>query len=220
MPSRSAKHAGDGGPPGKPGPRGNRQPDHRRCMCASSFRGTHRAGRVAVVPGTRRLGPDAVRHLSVTIATQRPSAPRGRADHEGAFCIRVRPETVSGVAGWPVRHAAPGRVAPMASTRPRCASEVTSWTLVRPRAVRSRKNPSHPAPSSAEVACRPRISRCPSAFTPKSWPSRRHMCHAVTACAPPAILQRLRGPVRLAHSSIPGGATAVLPRRHQRCYLA
>jgi len=49
---------------------------------------------------------------------------------------------------------------------PWCASEVTRATPVRPRAVRSRKNPSHPAPSSAEVTCRPRISRCPSAFTP------------------------------------------------------
>lgn len=37
-----------------------------------------------------------------------------------------------------VRHLcqdAPGEVAPMASTRPRCASEVTSRALVRPRAV-------------------------------------------------------------------------------------
>ena len=50
----------------------------------------------------------------------------------------------------------------MASTRPRCASEVTSATPVRPRAVRSRKKPSQPAPSSAELTCSPRISRCPS----------------------------------------------------------
>ena len=61
---------------------------------------------------------------------------------------------------------APGRVAPIASVRPRWASEVTRATPDRPRAVRSRKNPSHPAPSSAEVTCRPRISRCPSALTP------------------------------------------------------
>ena len=37
---------------------------------------------------------------------------------------------------------------------------------VRPRAVRSRKSASQPAPSSAEVTCSPRISRCPSALTP------------------------------------------------------
>jgi hypothetical protein len=35
-------------------------------------------------------------------------------------------------------------VPPVASTSPRCASEVTSRTPVRPRAVRSRENPSHP----------------------------------------------------------------------------
>ncbi len=35
---------------------------------------------------------------------------------------------------------------------------------MRPRAVRSRKKASQPAPSSALVTCRPRIFRCPSAL--------------------------------------------------------
>ena len=43
---------------------------------------------------------------------------------------------------------------------------MTSGTPDRPRAARSRKNASHPAPSSEEVTSRPRISRFPPAFTP------------------------------------------------------
>ena len=54
----------------------------------------------------------------------------------------------------------------MASTSPRWASLVTSATPVRPRATRSRKNASQPAPSSALVTCSPSSSRCPSALTP------------------------------------------------------
>ena len=41
-----------------------------------------------------------------------------------------------------------------------------SATPVKPRATRSRKNANQPAPSSAELTCRPRISRKPSALTP------------------------------------------------------
>jgi hypothetical protein len=49
-------------------------------------------------------------------------------------------------------------------TSPRWASEVTSATPERPRAIRSRKNASHPAPSSALETCKPSSSRCLSAF--------------------------------------------------------
>ncbi len=66
-------------------------------------------------------------------------------------------------------HAVPGRVAPIASTRPACASEVTRPTgpaWVRPRATRSRKNASHPAWVSEVAVCTPRTSRYPSAPTP------------------------------------------------------
>ncbi|COX41470.1 Uncharacterised protein [Mycobacterium tuberculosis] len=50
-------------------------------------------------------------------------------------------------------------MAPIAATRPAWASLVTSATPDRPRATRSRKNASQPAPSSAEVTWMPRISR-------------------------------------------------------------
>lgn len=43
---------------------------------------------------------------------------------------------------------------------------MTSFTPVKPRAVRSRKNANQPAPSSLDATCRPRISRCPSPLTP------------------------------------------------------
>ena len=80
---------------------------------------------------------------------------------------------------------APGSVAPIASTRPRWASLVTSATPDRPRATRSRKNASQPAPSSAEVTCRPRISLWPSALTAvasRAWtlidaPALAHLQH-------------------------------------------
>jgi hypothetical protein len=49
----------------------------------------------------------------------------------------------------------------MAAVNPACASEVTSRTPDRPRALRSRKNASQPAPSSLVVTWTPRISRCP-----------------------------------------------------------
>lgn len=41
-------------------------------------------------------------------------------------------------------------------------------------AVRSRKNPSQPAPSSALVTCTPRISWCPSALTPAALADLEH----------------------------------------------
>ena len=50
-------------------------------------------------------------------------------------------------------------VAPIAATRPACASEVTSFTPERPRAVNDRQNANQPAPSSAVVTSIPRISR-------------------------------------------------------------
>ena len=81
----------------------------------------------------------------------------------------------------------------MAPARPRWASEVTSRTPVRPRAVRSRKNPSHPAPSSPEVTCRPRISRCPSPFTPA--------IPGLTAVGAAAILAETGDPRRYDSSS-------------------
>lgn len=59
-------------------------------------------------------------------------------------------------------HDVPGRVAPIASTSPSWASEVTSPTgpsLVRPRATRSRKNASQPACVSLVAVWMPRISR-------------------------------------------------------------
>ena len=46
-----------------------------------------------------------------------------------------------------------------AATRPGWASLVTNPTPDKPRATRSRKNASHPAPSSAEDTATPRISR-------------------------------------------------------------
>lgn len=54
----------------------------------------------------------------------------------------------------------------MASTRPAWASEMTSWTPDRPRAISERRKASQPAPSSAVATSMPRISRCPSALTP------------------------------------------------------
>src|SRR4051794_1394881 len=60
----------------------------------------------------------------------------------------------------------------MAATRPAWASEVTSLTPDRPRAVKSRKNASQPAPSSLVVTFTPRtprISRCPWVLTPVVW---------------------------------------------------
>lgn len=54
----------------------------------------------------------------------------------------------------------------MASTRPAWASEMTSWTPDRPRAIRERRKASQPAPSSAVATSMPRISRWPSALTP------------------------------------------------------
>ena len=54
----------------------------------------------------------------------------------------------------------------MASTRPACASEMTSDVPESPRATRPRRNASQPAPSSVVITSRPRISRCPSRFTP------------------------------------------------------
>src|SRR5688500_18396815 len=52
---------------------------------------------------------------------------------------------------------APGRVAAIALTRPACASLVTSRTPARPRALRSRRKASQPAPSSLVVTWTPRI---------------------------------------------------------------
>ena len=52
-------------------------------------------------------------------------------------------------------HEAPGRVAPIAASRPACASLVTSLTPARPRAVSDRRNVSQPAPSSAVVTSMP-----------------------------------------------------------------
>jgi hypothetical protein len=69
-------------------------------------------------------------------------------------------------------------------------------TPVRPRAVRSRKNASRPAPSSAEVTCRPRISR-PRQRSP--WPragcgrSRRGRLRGPSAPARPRR-RRYRAP--------------------------
>jgi hypothetical protein len=57
-------------------------------------------------------------------------------------------------------------VAAIEETSPAWASLVTSRTPVRPRAVRSRKKASQPAPSSLVVTWTPRISRCPSALIP------------------------------------------------------
>jgi hypothetical protein len=63
-------------------------------------------------------------------------------------------------------HAAPGRAAAIASTSPRWASEMTSRTPARPRAVNERRNPSQPAPSSSLATSRSSTSRCPSPLTP------------------------------------------------------
>ena len=71
-------------------------------------------------------------------------------------------------------------------------------TPVRPRAVRSGRTPAI-RPSSAEVTCRPRISRCPSAFTPvasRAWtfttrpPSRTFSTRASAATNVYAGVQR------------------------------
>ena len=64
---------------------------------------------------------------------------------------------------------APGRVAAIASTRPGCASELTSLTPASPRATRPRMNASQAAPSSAVTTSRPSDSRKPSWFTPTAW---------------------------------------------------
>src|SRR5206468_310448 len=61
--------------------------------------------------------------------------------HEEGSSLQGNAKTLEGK-----RH--PDRVAPIALTRPLCASEVTSCTPDRPRATRPRKNASHPAPSS------------------------------------------------------------------------
>ena len=61
---------------------------------------------------------------------------------------------------------APGSVAAIASTRPGCASEVTSCTPARPRATSPRRNASQAAPSSAVTTSRPSDSRKPSRLTP------------------------------------------------------
>ena len=65
--------------------------------------------------------------------------------------------------------AAPGSVAAIASTRPGCASELTSLTPARPRATRPRTKASQAAPSSAVTTSRPSDSRKPSALTPTAW---------------------------------------------------
>ena len=54
----------------------------------------------------------------------------------------------------------------IASTRPRCASEITNVTPASPRATRPRRNANQPAPSSVVITSKPRISRWPSALTP------------------------------------------------------
>jgi len=63
--------------------------------------------------------------------------------------LRGHAHEVGGVAGATPMPAGPGTVAPIASTRPACASAVTSLTPVRPRAVSARTKASQPAPSSA-----------------------------------------------------------------------
>src|SRR5881397_708651 len=62
--------------------------------------------------------------------------------------------------------AAPGRVAAIASTRPGCASLVTSRTPERPRATSERRKASQAAPSSLVTTSRPSDSRKPSRLTP------------------------------------------------------
>src|SRR6266540_3204517 len=62
--------------------------------------------------------------------------------------------------------ATPGSVAAIASTRPGCASEVTSLTPARPRATNERRKASQAAPSSLVTTSRPSDSRKPSWLTP------------------------------------------------------
>ncbi len=77
---------------------------------------------------------------------------------------RHQVEGVVGAAAFPGRFETGSQTT--ASTSPAGASAGDQATSSRPPAVRSRKNPSQPAPSSLVVTWTPRISRCPSALIP------------------------------------------------------
>ena len=100
----------------------------------ASRRGRRGRGRTGRAPRWRRAG----RRPSATASSPTARTPSG-SPTSGS------PRSGCGSAARPRR----AGVAPMASTRPRWASEVTSATPDRPRATRSRKNASQPAPSSA-----------------------------------------------------------------------
>jgi hypothetical protein len=120
-------------------------------------------------PAAPRQPSHASSDLTVDIRSGAPTCPRRSA-------LRATPAAapVNLLAGGPalgidgpdlLTGRYPGRVAAIASTRPRWASDTTSLTPVRPRTVRLRRKASQSAPSSREAMSRPWTSRSPSALT-------------------------------------------------------
>src|SRR5437762_2760928 len=119
--------------------------------------------------------------------------------------------------------AAPGSVAEIASTRPGCASELTSLTPARPRATRPRTNANQAAPSPAVTTSRPSDSRQPARLQQPVWEvaaraklghrelDRAHARVPVAVAVAVAAVDPLRRPLAVA-----GTADGVSVRAHQR----